>query len=74
MRLGGDPDRIAMNRGQTYLHGLMHLDSLVSRPPVTDLVSRDGMTLYGDPLCASLASLFGCAQKQPDSVVSENGE
>ena len=22
-----------MNRGQTYLHELMHLDSLVSRPP-----------------------------------------
>jgi hypothetical protein len=63
-----------MNRGQTYLHELMHLDGLVSRPPVTDLESMDGLTLYGGPLCASLASLFGCAQKQPDSVVSENGE
>ena len=74
VRFGGDPDRIAMNRGQTYLHELMHLDSLVSSPPVTDLVSRVGVTLYGGPRCASLASLFGCAQKQPDSVVSENGE
>jgi hypothetical protein len=28
----GDPDRIAMNCGQTYLHELMHLDSLASSP------------------------------------------
>jgi hypothetical protein len=74
VEFGGDPDRIAMNRGQTYLHELMHLDHLVSSPPVTDLVSRVRIRLYGGRFCARLASLFGCAQKQPDSVVSENGE
>ena len=64
----GRPNSLARNRGQTYLHELMHLDDLVGDPVVRDCALTAGPT-------ARLAMLYGTAkQANAPSLPELDGE
>ena len=68
LNVASNPDYLALNRAQTYLHKLMHLDGLVSSPAVDDLV-------YVAPNSAGLAMIYGTASKlDAPSFPQLNGE